>query len=132
MQTHVLDLTLPAVAASVARARTELCDAMAPELEQEELDTLRLLVSELVTNAVRHADGSEPVEVHAHWDGEVRIEVSDHGRGFSPTAALRPPGRAGRVRPVPRGPPRGPLGRGDRRRHDGVVRLAAPLTDAVR
>ena len=57
---------------------------MAPELEEEELDTLRLLVSELVTNAVRHADGSEPVEVHAHWDGEVRIEVSDHGRGFSP------------------------------------------------
>lgn len=84
MQTHVLDLTLPAVAASVARARTELCDAMARELEPEELDTLRLLVSELVTNAVRHADGSAPVEVHAHWDGEVRIEVSDHGRGFSP------------------------------------------------
>ena len=84
MQTHVLDLTLPAVAASVARARTELCGAMATELEAEELDTLRLLVSELVTNAVRHADGSAPVEVHAHWDGEVRIEVSDYGPGFTP------------------------------------------------
>jgi len=84
MQTHVLDLTLPAVATSVARARTELSDAMAPELDEEELDTLRLLVSELVTNAVRHADGAEPVEVHAHWDGEVRIEVSDYGPGFTP------------------------------------------------
>ena len=84
MQSLGLDLTLPAVAASVARARTELCDAMATELQEEELDTLRLLVSELVTNAVRHADGSDPVEVHAHWDSEVRVEVSDHGRGFSP------------------------------------------------
>ena len=84
MEVHALDLTLPAVSTSVARARTELCDAMAPELEQEELDTLRLLVSELVTNAVRHGDGSEPVEVHAHWNGEVRVEVSDHGHGFSP------------------------------------------------
>ena len=84
MEAHALDLTLPAVPTSVARARTELCDAMAPELQAEELDTLRLLVSELVTNAVRHGDGSQPVEVRAHWNSEVRIEVSDHGHGFSP------------------------------------------------
>ena len=84
MEDHALDLTLPPEATSVARARTELCDAMAADLQDGQLETLRLLVSELVTNAVRHADGSEPVEVHAHWDGEVRIEVSDHGAGFSP------------------------------------------------
>ena len=85
MQANELDLTLPADPTSVARARAELCEAMAPELQEDELDTLRLLVSELVTNAVRHGDGSDPVEVHAHWNAEVRVEVSDHGVGFSPT-----------------------------------------------
>jgi anti-sigma regulatory factor (Ser/Thr protein kinase) len=85
MEANALDLTLPAKPTSVARARAEVCEAMAPELQEEELDTLRLLVSELVTNAVRHGGGSDDVEVHAHWNGEVRVEVSDHGHGFSPT-----------------------------------------------
>jgi anti-sigma regulatory factor (Ser/Thr protein kinase) len=84
MEAHALDLTLPAEPTSVARARTELCDAMAADLQDRQLDTLRLLVSELVTNAVRHGDGSGPVEVHAHWNSEVRIEVCDHGHGFTP------------------------------------------------
>jgi anti-sigma regulatory factor (Ser/Thr protein kinase) len=84
MEAHALDLTLPPEPTSVARARTELCDAMAGDLQDGQLDTLRLLVSELVTNAVRHGDGTEPVEVHAHWNSEVRIEVCDRGHGFTP------------------------------------------------
>ena len=84
MEAHTLELTLPSEPKSVARARSELCDAMAPDLQDGQVETLRLLVSELVTNAVRHADGPEPVEVHAHWNSEVRIEVSDHGHGFTP------------------------------------------------
>jgi anti-sigma regulatory factor (Ser/Thr protein kinase) len=85
MQAHDLDLTLPPEPTSVARARTELCQAMADDLEDGQVETLRLLVSELVTNAVRHGDGSEPVQVRAHWNAEVRVEVCDNGHGFTPT-----------------------------------------------
>ena len=84
MDAQALDRTYPANPTAVARARTELCDAMAPSLERGELETLRLLVSELVTNAVRHGDGNGPVEVHAHWNSEVRVEVCDRGDGFAP------------------------------------------------
>jgi serine/threonine-protein kinase RsbW len=72
----------------VARARTEVCRAMAPDLPAGQIETLRLLISELVTNAVRHGDGSESVQVHAYWDSEIRIEVCDHGDGFTPTPCL--------------------------------------------
>jgi anti-sigma regulatory factor (Ser/Thr protein kinase) len=86
MDAHTLELTFPAEPTSVSRARTELCEAMAPDLQDGEVETLRLLVSELVTNAVRHGDGDgdDAVEVNAHWNSEVRVEVVDHGHGFSP------------------------------------------------
>jgi anti-sigma regulatory factor (Ser/Thr protein kinase) len=60
-------------------------EAVGPELSDDgQLETLRLLVSELVTNAVRHGGHDEPVEIHAMWNSEVRVEVVDHGNGFSP------------------------------------------------
>ncbi|MGH2967935.1 MAG: ATP-binding protein, partial [Solirubrobacteraceae bacterium] len=43
---------------------------------------VRLLVSELVTNAVRHADGEVVRLVVALSGGVLRIEVHDPGRGF--------------------------------------------------
>ena len=55
-------------------------------------------MSEVVTNAVRHGDGAEPLELHATWNAEVRIEVSDHGDGFTPApriGALDEPGGFG-------------------------------------
>jgi anti-sigma regulatory factor (Ser/Thr protein kinase) len=48
------------------------------------LDDLRLLVTELVTNSVRHSGAAD---VHLHVSvaaGRVRVEVSDAGRGFMP------------------------------------------------
>jgi anti-sigma regulatory factor (Ser/Thr protein kinase) len=84
MQAQTLDLTLPPEPQSVARAREEVLDAVGPALDGDLLDTLRLLVSEVVTNAVRHGARDEPVEVHAHWNSEVRVEVVDHGGGFTP------------------------------------------------
>ena len=98
MDAHRLDLTLPSEAGSVAEARTRVCAAIAPEFGANEVERLKLLVSEVVTNAVRHGDGSEPVELHATWNSEVRIEVSDHGDGFTPTpriGALDEPGGFG-------------------------------------
>jgi anti-sigma regulatory factor (Ser/Thr protein kinase) len=82
----------------VAEARTRVCEAIAPEFARYDVDTLRLLVSEVVTNAVRHGGSSRPVEVHATWNSEVRVEVSDQGEGFTPAprqGALDDPGGFG-------------------------------------
>jgi anti-sigma regulatory factor (Ser/Thr protein kinase) len=79
-----LDLTLASEPRSVADARTRVCEAMAPGLGADRTETLRLLVSELVTNAVRHGRNGGPVELHAHWNSQVRVEVVDHGAGFTP------------------------------------------------
>jgi anti-sigma regulatory factor (Ser/Thr protein kinase) len=85
MEPRTLDLTLPPEPGSVAEARSRVLAAVGPQLGDDgRVETLRLLVSELVTNAVRHGDGDRPVEVHAVWNAEVRVEVIDHGHGFSP------------------------------------------------
>jgi anti-sigma regulatory factor (Ser/Thr protein kinase) len=87
MQAQTLDFTLPPEPGSVAEARSRVLDAVGPELADDgQAQTLRLLVSELVTNAVRHGGCDEPVEIHAAWNSEVRIEVVDHGTGFSPAS----------------------------------------------
>src|SRR5918998_4090821 len=90
-----LDLTLRPQPDAVAEARAKVCAALEPELADGTIDTLRLLVSEVVTNAVRHGGNGQPVELHASWNSEVRVEVRDRGDGFKPTprvAALAEPG----------------------------------------
>jgi anti-sigma regulatory factor (Ser/Thr protein kinase) len=51
-------------------------------------EDLRLLVTEVVGNAVRHGhrSGPEPVELQVSVDpgSSVRIEIADHGPGFTP------------------------------------------------
>ena len=91
------ELTLAPDLQSVAHARAAVLDAL-PELDSDREDTVRLLISELVTNALRHSDCGQPVEVHASWNSKVRVEVVDHGRGFTPgprTQPLEEPGGFG-------------------------------------
>jgi anti-sigma regulatory factor (Ser/Thr protein kinase) len=98
MEANTLDLTLPPEPGAVAEARSQVVDAVGPQLADGLEDTLRLLVSELVTNAVRHGDRDEPVELHARWNDEVCVEVVDHGGGFAPApraGALDEPGGFG-------------------------------------
>jgi len=84
-----LDLVLPAVPDSVPRARAalaELADAVGPD----RLDDLRLIVSELVTNSVRHAglDGGDDIDLRIQLlTDRIRVEIHDPGPGFVPTAA---------------------------------------------
>ena len=84
-----MDLTLASDPASVAHARTEVLNALA-ELGAEQDFTVRLLISELVTNALMHGDTEGPLELHASWNGIVRVEVTDHGDGFIPTPRGQP------------------------------------------
>ena len=59
------------------------------DIQPDALATLRLLVSELVSNAVLHSDAppSSHIElcVHLLEESAVRVEVLDKGRGFTPT-----------------------------------------------
>lgn len=66
-------------------ARHRLVD-LEPDLAPETMAKLRLLVTELVANSVRHASGT-PIEVKVTVvDDVVRTEVSDGGEGFRPPA----------------------------------------------
>jgi anti-sigma regulatory factor (Ser/Thr protein kinase) len=87
----VLKLVLQQNRQAPARARAAVaafCDEHG--VDEETLQALRLLVSELVTNAVVHADvdPSANVELFARLEPElVRIEVLDQGSGFVPRPA---------------------------------------------
>jgi anti-sigma regulatory factor (Ser/Thr protein kinase) len=74
-----------------ANARRAL-DQLAEQIPATVLEDVRLLVSELVTNSVRHASLSSDqwVAVAVQIDGgTVRVEVIDPGPGFRPSI-LRP------------------------------------------
>ncbi len=93
-----LELTLAPEPDSVAEARTKVCDALDSVLADGTAETLKLLVSELVTNAVRHGGDGRPVELRVRWNADVRVEVCDHGDGFTPAprvGALDEPGGFG-------------------------------------
>jgi serine phosphatase RsbU (regulator of sigma subunit)/anti-sigma regulatory factor (Ser/Thr protein kinase) len=78
---------LPGHADAVPKAR-QLIEELEPKLEHALFTNLRLLVSELVTNSIRHAHtpSSASVELRATvFPDRVRVEVSDHGHGFEPT-----------------------------------------------
>ena len=87
-----LNLRLTPGAEAIPAARKAL-DGLGELLERTVWEDLRLLVTELVTNGVRHGStrGDVTVSVTAR-DDLVRVEVSDHGRGFSPPQAPMPRG----------------------------------------
>jgi anti-sigma regulatory factor (Ser/Thr protein kinase) len=73
---------LPATPESISVARHAL-DRLEGKVDAEQLDNLQLLVSEIVTNSIRHGRGGEDVDVRV-WlrRGAVRLEVEDRGPGF--------------------------------------------------
>jgi anti-sigma regulatory factor (Ser/Thr protein kinase) len=57
------------------------------------LDDVRLLLSEVVTNAVRHSGSAGEATIGLSVSvsgGAVRAEVTDQGRGFAPTPRSAP------------------------------------------
>jgi anti-sigma regulatory factor (Ser/Thr protein kinase) len=74
----------PQAALIARRALERLGDQVSPEL----LDDMRLLVTELVTNSVRHAGtgSGASLQLEVAMKGDlVRIEVGDDGPGFAAT-----------------------------------------------
>ncbi|MFF6885446.1 ATP-binding protein [Streptomyces sp. NPDC012421] len=91
MEAHQLIFSLLPIPASVPVARRRVREAIAAwpaaPRASETVDTAELVVSELVTNAVRYA-GHQPIDVVAQLSGAVlRVEVSD-ASSTMPTPAL--------------------------------------------
>jgi anti-sigma regulatory factor (Ser/Thr protein kinase) len=83
------ELELPRGLDSAAVARHAL-DGLDGRLPTDQLGDVRLLVSELVTNALRHADLAASDAIHLVvevTDPSIRVEVSDPGQGFDPEPA---------------------------------------------
>lgn len=80
-------VNLPHDADSVRIARRAL-DRVRGDLDELALRNARLLVSELVTNVVRHvrhADGDDQIAMTVESrDDRLRVEVLDKGSGFMP------------------------------------------------
>ena len=83
-----VELNLPRVPVSVARARAGLRPLRAP-LGDRYQDAV-LLVSELVTNAVRHGQGATVRMTARVRASSLHVEIVDGGSGFEPPTALPP------------------------------------------
>jgi Histidine kinase-like ATPase domain len=63
------------------RARRIVAEAFGGEVDDSELETAKLLVSELVTNAVVHGKGTITLRAELS-DSRLLVEVIDEGTGF--------------------------------------------------
>ena len=87
------EIELPRALESAATARQAVGE-LSHALPEDVLGDVRLLVSELVTNALRHAglgDDERIALAVGVTDQAVRVEVTDHGRGFDPSAVPSDP-----------------------------------------
>jgi anti-sigma regulatory factor (Ser/Thr protein kinase) len=90
-------LEIPSSPEAPRKARLALHEIVADHpLAAGELDTLTLLVSEVVTNAVTHPEpAADDIEVSIVVTPRLtRVVVSDRGCGFDWSAAALPPGRS--------------------------------------
>jgi serine/threonine-protein kinase RsbW len=90
------EISLDPAPTAATQARSEVTERLAARLGTRALEDVRLLVTELITNALRHGSlaPGDTVSVKASVDQEVvRIEVSDPGRDGE--VAQRPPGPRG-------------------------------------
>ena len=86
---------LPVTPEAAAEARHAL-DDIGGAVPNAKMRDVRLLVSELVTNAVRHANLSSGDVIRLVFevaDHALRVEVHDPGGGFVPTAPSPDPAR---------------------------------------
>jgi serine/threonine-protein kinase RsbW len=78
-----IEMTLLAVPAAAATARREVTRRLSARVAVNALEDVRLLLTELVTNALRHGKVTAEDEIGVRAEvaeGTVRIEVHDPGR----------------------------------------------------
>ena len=96
---RTLRLEIPSTLMAPRTARVALQELLADHpLAAPHLNTLTLLVSEIVTNAVTHVEpeGEGVVEFNVTVTADLtRVRVSDGGEGFAWPAESLPPGRVG-------------------------------------
>lgn len=70
-------------ATSIAEARSAVRELLASHVDDERLAQVELVVSELVTNSVRHGPRTQPITVRlgVDDDGVIGGEVEDQGDG---------------------------------------------------
>jgi anti-sigma regulatory factor (Ser/Thr protein kinase) len=86
---------LPRGAEAPAAARSTVADWLDGVLDHGVIEDVKLLVSELVTNAVRHPRRDGQIELTlALGRARVRVEVSDPGDGFRKPRVGAPPPEA--------------------------------------
>lgn len=89
-----LELYLPASEAAIGQARAFVDRLAALNAHKDARFAVRLLVSELFTNAVKYGSLREGSRIHlslAATDTHVRVEICDRGHGF-PTPETAMPG----------------------------------------
>jgi anti-sigma regulatory factor (Ser/Thr protein kinase) len=83
-----VDLELPRDPSAPGRARRALVEMLAEKLSRDQLDTVKLLATELVTNAVLHGHGAIVLQAQV-TETLVRVDVIDEGSGFARGPAQR-------------------------------------------
>jgi anti-sigma regulatory factor (Ser/Thr protein kinase) len=76
---------------SAPRTARVVLDDLKGRIPLEMLENARLLVSELITNSVRHAGLTEHATICLRTDlsvNRLRVDVTDEGPGFDPVPAL--------------------------------------------
>ncbi len=82
-------VTLDGTPSSVAEARASVDNALSGLVPETVMDDVRLLVSELASNAVRHAGGG-PYQLEIDLDAHrLRVELADNGPGPVAGASAR-------------------------------------------
>jgi two-component sensor histidine kinase len=79
-----LELDIPRQTTAPARARSAV-KALGAVLDRDVLADTLLLVSELVSNAVKYGRGTIRLRVRSRGSRHVLAEVLDEGRGFAPS-----------------------------------------------
>lgn len=101
MNTPIVDREIAAEPRAVPEARAAI-DVLRGRLSAERFEDLRLMVSELVTNSLRHArlGPSDQINLTVAMEGSVvRVQVCNPGRGFDipPRDATSPNGGWGLI-----------------------------------
>lgn len=79
------EFLLKAHPSSVAEARHRVLELAEPLVEEERLGDLRLVLSEVVSNAVRHGSNTEAIMLAVTpKQGYLCVQVTDSGNGLAP------------------------------------------------